>query len=213
MLIYKITNNINSKVYIGQTTKTFEERKNAYFNEYKWSKNPRVIIQAMRKYGFDNFTFEIIENNINSQEELDKKERYYIMEIYHSLVNENGYNVECGGNGKGKHTFATRQKISNAQKGELNHMFGKTGELNKTSKKVIELTTGNIYGSASEAARELKLGFSHVCAVARGERGSTGGYIFRYVDSNNNPIKIKNSTKIKSLKIKEKVLPQYLYLI
>lgn len=213
MLIYKITNNINSKVYIGQTTKTFEERKNAYFNEYKWSKNPRVIIQAMRKYGFDNFTFEIIENNINSQKELDKKERYYIMEIYHSLVNENGYNVECGGNGKGKHTFATRQKISNAQKGELNHMFGKTGELNKTSKKVIELTTGNIYGSASEAARELKLGFSHVCAVAKGERGSTGGYIFRYVDSNNNPIKIKNSTKIKSLKIKEKVLPQYLYLI
>lgn len=100
MLIYKITNTINSKVYIGQTTKTFEQRKKSYINEYKWSKNPRVIIQAMRKYGFNNFKFEIVEDNIQSQEELDNKERYYIMEVYHSLVEEKGYNVECGGNGK-----------------------------------------------------------------------------------------------------------------
>ena len=213
MLIYKITNNINSKVYIGQTTKTFKERKNNYFNEYKWSKNPRIIIQAMRKYGFNNFQFEIIEDNIENQKELDRKERYYIMEIYHSLVSEGGYNVECGGNGPGKHTNATKQKISNAQKGELNHMFGKTGELNKTSKKIIELTTGKIYNSASEAAKELKLSFSHVCAVARGKRGSTGGYVFRYLDKNNNPIKIENSAKIKTLKIKKNILPKFLYLI
>lgn len=213
MLIYKITNNINNRVYIGQTTKTLEERKNNYYNEYKWSKNPRIIIQAMRKYGFSNFNFEIIEDNIKTQQDLDKQERYYIMEVYHSLVEENGYNVECGGNSNGKHTLATKQKIGMAQKGKLNHMFGKTGELNKTSKKVLELTTGRIYGSACEAARELKLGFSHVCAVARGERGSTGGYVFRYLDENNNPIKIENSAQIKLKKIKQNILPKYLYLI
>ena len=66
MLIYKITNNINDRVYIGQTTKTLKERKNNYYNEYKWNKNPRVIIQAMRKYGFNNFSFEIIEDNIQT---------------------------------------------------------------------------------------------------------------------------------------------------
>lgn len=213
MLIYKITNTINSKVYIGQTTKTFEQRKKSYINEYKWSKNPRVIIQAMRKYGFNNFKFEIIEDNIQSQEELDNKERYYIMEVYHSLVEEKGYNIECGGNGKGKHTPTTRKKIGDAQRGELNHMFGKTGSLNKTSKKVLELTTGNIYGSACEAARELKLGFSHVCSVARGERGSTGGYVFRYIDENNCPIEVENPAKIKFLKVRKNILPEYLYLI
>ena len=89
----------------------------------------------MRKYGFNNFKFEIIEDNIQSQEELDNKERHYIMEVYHSLVEEKGYNVECGDNRKGKHTPTTRKKIGDAQRGELNHMFGKTGSLNKTSKK------------------------------------------------------------------------------
>ena len=89
MLIYKITNIVNNKVYIGQTTKTLEERKQNYLNEYKWNKNPRVIIRAMRKYGFNNFKFEILEDNIKTQHELDNRERYYITEVYHSLVEEN----------------------------------------------------------------------------------------------------------------------------
>lgn len=214
MLIYKITNTINSKVYIGQTTKdTLQERKNSYLNEYRWRKNPRPIIAAMRKYGIENFHFEIIHDNIKTKEELDSLERYYILEVYHSLVEENGYNLEHGGNSAGKHSEATKKKISEAQKGELNHMYGKTGSLNVTSKKIIELTSGKTYDSASEAARELKVNFSHVCAVARGDRGSTGGYVFRYLDENNNPIKTEKSIKIKSLQIRNSILPQYLYLI
>ena len=213
MLIYKITNNINSKIYIGQTTKTLKERIETYFKEYRWSKNPRPIIASMRKYDFNNFNFEIIEDNIQNQKELNEKERYYITEIYHSLVYENGYNVELGGNGKGKHSKETKKKISEAQQGKLNHMYGKTGELNKTSKKVLELTTDTIYGSASEAARQLNIEFSHICAVARGERGSTKGYVFRYLDENNNPIKIENPVQIKFKKVKQNILPKYLYLI
>lgn len=92
-------------------------------------------------------------------------------------------------------------------------MFGKTGELNITSKKVLELTTDTVYSSASEAARELKINFSHICAVARGERGSVGGYVFRYLDDNNQPIKLDSPTKIKFLKVRQNILPKYLYLI
>lgn len=92
-------------------------------------------------------------------------------------------------------------------------MYGKTGSLNATSKKILELTTGNIYRSACEAAKALNLCFSHVCAVARGERGSTGGYVFRYIDENNNPIKPQNTANIKSIKTKNRILPQYLNLI
>lgn len=94
MLIYKIINNINSRMYIGQTTKTLEERIETYWKEYRWSCKPRPIISAMRKYGFDNFYFEIIEDNIKTQKELDDKERYYITQVYHSLISEKGYNVE-----------------------------------------------------------------------------------------------------------------------
>ena len=87
-------------------------------------------------------------------------------------------------------------------------MFGKTGELNVTSKKVIELTTGQIFGSASLAARKLKINFSHICAVARGKRGSTGGYIFRYLNENNVPILYLNRAHCKYKKVIINIKPE-----
>ena len=79
MLIYKITNTINNKIYIGQTTQTLSGRIHNYKSEVKFYKgNPRPIILAMRKYGFENFCFEIVEDNIQTKEELDEREIYYI---------------------------------------------------------------------------------------------------------------------------------------
>ena len=119
MLIYKITNNVNNKIYIGQTTKTLKERISNYEREVKYTKGrkERPISKAMKKYGFENFTFEVIEDNISTQAELDKKERYYI-QYFNSLINQNGYNIELGGNGRGKHSEETKRKISEAQLGE-----------------------------------------------------------------------------------------------
>lgn len=186
MYIYKITNSINGKIYIGESTKDkLEDRVAEYIKEVKWRKNPRPIILAMRKYGFENFTFELLEDNIKTKEELDNLERFYITEKFNSYKRDVGYNVELGGNGTGKHSEETKKKIGNSQRGELNHNFGKVGSLNSTSKKVIDLNTNKIYESASLAAKELNLNFSHICACARGARGSTGGHIFRYIDEDN----------------------------
>lgn len=80
----------------------------------------------MKKYGFEHFHFEILEDNIKTKEELDEKEKQYIKE-YHSLCSENGYNIELGGNSAGKHSEETKKKIGESQKGEKNHMWGKTG--------------------------------------------------------------------------------------
>lgn len=92
-VIYKITNLINNKVYIGQTN-NFERRCGEY--QYKVLKNNpcQVIIQAMIKYGIDNFSFEIIFNAL-SREELNLIEPLFIKQ-YNSLI-PNGYNVEVGG--------------------------------------------------------------------------------------------------------------------
>lgn len=212
MLIYKITNNQNNKVYIGQTTRTLKERIHNYKNEVKWHPNSRPIIRAMAKYGFDCFKFEILKDNIQSKKELDILERYYIKE-YQSLVSEQGYNVELGGSSVGKHSEETKKKISQSQLGEKNHMFGKKGSQNVTSKKILELTTGKIYESASLAAEDLNINFSHACAVARGKRGSHKGYVFRYLDENNIPIQNSSFAQIKFKSIKEKILPEYKYLI
>lgn len=212
MIIYKITNIINNKIYIGQSILTLNERISSYIKEVKYSSKNRPIIAAMKKYGFYNFVFSILEQDIFDKKILDEKERYYIQK-YKTLCSESGYNVELGGNGPGKHSEETKSKISKSQLGQKNHMYGKKGELNKTSKPVIELTTGIKYGSASYAAECLNLKFSHICSVARGERGSTGGFVFRYLDERDSPIQTEKRTAIKSKETASKVLEEYKYLI
>lgn len=95
MWVYKITNIVNNKCYIGITTdlkKRWKSHKRAvnYFN----FKHP--LYYAMRKYGIKNFKFEVVEDGIIDKHDLGEKERYYIKK-YQSHVSEHGYNVSWGG--------------------------------------------------------------------------------------------------------------------
>jgi group I intron endonuclease len=65
-LIYKITNNINEKSYIGQTTRKLFERKGEHKYAYKKDVS-MAIYHAFKKYGFDNFTFGVVEDNISKE--------------------------------------------------------------------------------------------------------------------------------------------------
>lgn len=68
--IYKITNKVNGKIYIGQSINL-----NRRISEHKRYKDPNQIIdQAIKKYGKDNFTFDIIEEC--QLEELNQRENY-----------------------------------------------------------------------------------------------------------------------------------------
>ena len=97
MLIYKITNTINNKCYIGQTIKTAEERwkehKTHAFGSHPNDQN-KTLYKAIRKYGIENFTFEVLQDNIETFEQLDKAEIYWI-DFYNSFVK--GYNETFGG--------------------------------------------------------------------------------------------------------------------
>jgi len=124
--IYKISNKINNKIYIGQTTQSMERRK----AQYKWCcinyangkyVNSTIIIPAMNKYGFNNFEFEII-HTCETIEELNQLEIFYIKQ-YNCLC-PNGYNIESGGNNSPVSEI-TKRKIGDAQLGEKNHRFGK----------------------------------------------------------------------------------------
>ncbi len=91
--IYKITNKVNNKVYIGQTIKTVEKR----FQQHKNNSNKEyfsqiVLYKAFNKYGIENFICEQIEQVPNNL--LDKREKYWI-EYYDSYFN--GYNSTLGG--------------------------------------------------------------------------------------------------------------------
>lgn len=162
----------------------------------------------MRKYGFENFYFEILEDNIKTQKELDEREKYYIQK-YQSLCSQNGYNIELGGNSIGKHSEETKRKISQAQLGNKNHRYGKVGKENPASKPIIDLVDDIIYDSANLAAKKLNLSASHICSVARGERGSCGGHVFRYLDRNNNIIQPKKIALIKYKNIIKQIPDKY----
>lgn len=90
--IYKITNKINGHSYIGQSVDV-ERRWRQHINFPKEnSKYP--LYQAFRKYGIENFSFEILE--LCSQEKLNDREIYYIAK-YNSY--QKGYNQTAGGSG------------------------------------------------------------------------------------------------------------------
>lgn len=94
--IYKITNLINNKCYIGQSInieKRWTNEKCSAFNPKDESYNT-ALSRAFRKYGINNFSFSIIEEC--SREELNEKEKKYI-EYYDSHYN--GYNSTDGGEG------------------------------------------------------------------------------------------------------------------
>lgn len=78
MIIYKITNKINGKIYIGLTTTLLNKRIWAYRSEAKSDRPSRQrIVSAFKKHGFENFYFEQI-GSANSREELKRKEVEYI---------------------------------------------------------------------------------------------------------------------------------------
>lgn len=100
-IIYKATNLVNGKVYIGQTEQTLNERMKEHYRHSKREKyNHIVFYRAIKKYGKENFKWEIIDNASN-EDELNNKEIYWI-DLYKSYIHRkdsNGYNMTLGGDG------------------------------------------------------------------------------------------------------------------
>lgn len=99
--IYKIENLINGKVYIGKSVniqRRFKSHISDSFNNNKPSYN-HLIHKAIRKYGVENFLFEVIEEY--SEDDLNQKEIYWIS-VYDCCIlngNNKGYNMTRGGDG------------------------------------------------------------------------------------------------------------------
>lgn len=101
--IYKITNTVNGKVYIG---KTEQEPKSRWSDHYKNSlhpeKNPYPLYLAMNKYKRENFIFEVIETVTEDMGVTLNDEEIRFIAEYHSYIHDpkcNGYNATIGGDG------------------------------------------------------------------------------------------------------------------
>lgn len=120
--IYKITNIVNNKLYIGQTRKTIEERFQMHIKKAKQHTN-RYLYDAMNKYGYDNFIPSEIEECDDSL--LDEREIYWIA-YYNTTNKQYGYNMTIGGGGgdtwtNNSHKEETSRKISEHNKGKHNN--------------------------------------------------------------------------------------------
>lgn len=89
--IYKITNTINDKIYIGYTTTSIETRMRKHKTDD--IKSDTVLGRAIKKYGWDKFRWEILEE-CDDKERLLELEKYYI-DKYSSHI-PNGYNMTFG---------------------------------------------------------------------------------------------------------------------
>ena len=153
-IIYLIKNKVNGKCYVGQTQKEkgFDYR---YYcsgegieRVYNYHKSLREhnrsynehLLRSIEKYGFK--AFEVIKylDYAFSLEELNIKEKVYI-QLYNSL--KNGYNETLGGEGtEGRpHSEETRQKISEANKGDNHPMYGKY-HTEETKQKMSKIKKG-----------------------------------------------------------------------
>lgn len=115
-IIYKATNIVNGKVYIGQTIQSLTDRITSHHSKAD-NENKTYFHRAISKYGKDSFVWETIEY-CSSKEELDNMEYHYIVQ-YNSHV-PSGYNMTLGGEGSigRKCSQATKDKISTSKAGK-----------------------------------------------------------------------------------------------
>ena len=139
--IYKITNKINGKVYIGQTIRPVEYRFNRHMNDALNNILDTHFARAIRKYGIGPDIWELqIIDNAQTQEELNQKERYWI-KYYNSV--EDGYNEtdaisKCGGNTYKSKTEeemqVIKEKLRKSKLGNKNPMAKKIKRINVLTK-------------------------------------------------------------------------------
>lgn len=145
MIIYKITNLINNKIYIGKTTKSIANRFRSHLKNAK-NKINRYLYDAMNKYGYENFTIEEIET---VKDAIGNDREIYWIAFYKSNEKEFGYNMTIGGDGgnTGKYHscgpyYFWVQKHGKKKADEIRKIqYQRAGESARTRKRIVSKET------------------------------------------------------------------------
>jgi group I intron endonuclease len=140
-IVYKATNKVNGKVYIGQTIHTLENRASQHKHDAIKNKKNGHFQNAIIKYGFDAFIWEQIDTAEN-KEELNEKEKC-LVDLYDSTNRDKGYNTRAGGDSGGTLSEETKQKLREAN-------IGKKTSL-ETRKKISEVHKGRRHTEEAKA--------------------------------------------------------------
>lgn len=209
--VYKITNNVNGKFYIGITGKGVMHRWRGHVYSAKRKAKHGRFPAAIIKYGKDNFTVELLELYSNS-EDCKNAEIRLIRDL------KPHYNVTAGGDGTTGHRLSDEvkerlrqrmlgrqlnlgRKWTDEQKARMSakkkgcpaprvtplSKFTRSENLKRASKdrqkRIICLSDGNIYDSLVSASSAYNLNKGNVSAVCTGNRKSSGGMKFAYLEA------------------------------
>jgi len=151
MIIYKIQNKINSKIYVGQTKRDINERVAGHLESKSYIGN------ALRKYSLESFDISVIDHSYK-KEVLNEKEKYWIKKL--NCRFPNGYNIADGGHG-GNLGPLVNKKISKKTKGKNNPFYGKHHS-SESIEKIREANTGKKHSYETiEKMRESLTGRKH----------------------------------------------------
>lgn len=176
MFIYKITNKINGKIYIGQTIRSVGERFFEHSNKTKSKKS--ILSSAIQKYGKEKFKIEEIDG-ANSLSELNYLETHYIYKF--NTLAPNGYNIEQGGFNNTLSKDYKKERLSNKRN------------------PIVDTTTGKIFNNEHVLCEKFGIKLSTLRAHLGGINKTCKGRVFVYLDKWNNviitDIKSKSSGK------------------
>ena len=204
-IVYKITNDVNDKVYIGRTAFTLKKRFAEHKNEATKDKIHRPIYDAMREIGTDHFQITEIET-VETEQEANEREMFWI-DYYNSVLD--GYNTTLGGVGKhyadydaiynlwqqGKSSIMIQQELKYDQhtiKVAL-ESFGVTSKeiIQRRDKsfgnkvEMLDKSTGTVlqtFDTITDAHAFLdKKRSGHITQICQGKRKQAYGYKWRYV--------------------------------
>lgn len=189
--IYKITNKVNGKCYIGQSNDIHRRWKQELAPNAKL--NPHLA-RAFEKYGIDNFEFEIIEEC--QREQLNEREQFYI-EIYQSINPKLGYNKTEGGDGNlGRHFVMSeeqKEKIRKANTGRkytddklVNVRYACQHKIDPNQIVIYCYETNKYYLSIGKAAKELGICKDSIRHVINGPDKHALNYRFCKITDNIN---------------------------
>lgn len=166
--IYITTNHVNGKQYIGQRKYDKQEK----WKEYLGS--GVILSKAIKKYGAENFSKQIIED-CDTKEELNLKEKFWI-NYYDAVNSDNFYNIAEGGDGGNtivgyteKQLEEHSKKLSKAFKGVINQ-----GINNPKSKQVICLNNTKIFDTTVEAGKYASVCDATIQACCNGKIHTAG---------------------------------------
>lgn len=189
-VIYKITNIITNKIYIGSAS-YYDKRIGTHIHRLRKNDHDNMYLQnAYNKYGESSFEFEIIEHC--EKDNLLEKEQYWL-DYYKSYDRENGYNlVKIAGSNRGyKMTEESRKRVSDAnafrgKKYSEEQRLKRKEQITKLQGKPViqydkDLNIIEEFPSISEASRKTGCSIATVSRQCSCKR-SGKKYIFRYKD-------------------------------